>query len=68
MELALACVKLFHQAGSKVAFTYKHGKSEAEKLVSQFKENMVLPLKVDMESESEINDCVAKVVKEFGKN
>jgi 3-oxoacyl-[acyl-carrier protein] reductase len=63
--IGAACVKYFIQANSKVAFTYKQRKDEADKLAGQFKD--VLPVKADMESETEINACVEEVIKKFGK-
>lgn len=65
--IGAACVELFAKAGSKVAFTYKQAKGEADKLAAEYKEKQVLPVKADMESEAEINGCVEKVIKEFGR-
>ncbi|MBS3945985.1 MAG: 3-oxoacyl-ACP reductase FabG [Melioribacter sp.] len=61
-----ACVRLFAEANSKVAFTYKSSKQHAEKLENEFP-GMVKAYKVDMESEKEIFEMVDKVVKDFGK-
>lgn len=66
--IGAACVKLFSQAGSDVAFTYVNAAAEAEKLEKEFGGNSrVKAYRVDMSSESDINSCVQKVVKEFGK-
>jgi 3-oxoacyl-[acyl-carrier protein] reductase len=61
-----ACVRLFANANSKVAFTYKSAKQHSEKLEKEFP-GRVKPYKVDMESEKEIFEMVDKVVKDFGK-
>ena len=61
-----ACVKLFAEANSKVAFTYKSTKGQAEKLEKEFPEN-VKSYKTDMESENEIVETVTQVVNDFGK-
>lgn len=61
-----ACVKLFAEAGSSVAFTYKNAKLKAEELERLFP-GKVKSFRVDMESEKEIFEMVNKVIKEFGK-
>ncbi len=61
-----ACVKLFAKANSKVAFTYKSAKSQAETLEKKLGKN-VKAYRVDMESEKEIFDMIKKVAKDFGK-
>jgi len=61
-----ACVKLFSRANSKVGFTYKSAKSQAEKLEKKLGKN-VKAYRVDMESEEEIFEMVKKVAKDFGK-
>jgi 3-oxoacyl-[acyl-carrier protein] reductase len=61
-----ACVKLFAQANSLVAFTYKSAKTQSEELVKKLGVN-IKPYHVDMESEKEIFDMVAGTVKDFGK-
>ncbi len=61
-----ACVRLFAQANSKVAFTYKNAKEKAEKLEKEFP-GKVKAYCVDMESEKEIFDMVDQTVKDFRK-
>jgi 3-oxoacyl-[acyl-carrier protein] reductase len=61
-----ACVKLFAKTNSKVAFTYKSAKQQAEKLEHELDKN-VKAYRVDMESEKEIFDVVEKVAENFGK-
>jgi 3-oxoacyl-[acyl-carrier protein] reductase len=61
-----ACVRLFANANSKVAFTYKSAKQHAEELEKEFP-GKVKAYKVDMESEKEILEMVDKVVKDFGR-
>ncbi len=61
-----ACVKMFADAGAKVAFTYKVSKSRAEEIEKEFP-GSVKAYPVDMESEKKINDMVNKVEKDFGK-
>jgi 3-oxoacyl-[acyl-carrier protein] reductase len=66
--IGAACVKLFSQANSNVAFTYVSAAAEAVKLEKEFGGRVkVKAYKVDMSSEEQINSCVADVVKEFGK-
>ena len=68
-----ACVKLFLQANASVAFTYKNAKNKAEKLEKNFNGSSdtqfpkVKSYRVDMESESEINEMIAKVAGDFGR-
>jgi 3-oxoacyl-[acyl-carrier protein] reductase len=68
-----ACVKLFSQANSSVAFTYKSAKAQAEKLEKSFDRSSinqfpkVKAYRVDMESEYEINDMIKKVADDFGR-
>ncbi len=61
-----ACVKLFAKANSKIAFTFKSAKINAEKLENEFP-GKVKAYQVDMESEKDIFNMVDKVVKDFGK-
>ncbi len=63
--IGASCVKLFAAAGSKVAFTYKSAKKQADELVNEFPD-LVKSYKVDMESEADINNMVNNVVKDFG--
>jgi 3-oxoacyl-[acyl-carrier protein] reductase len=63
--IGAACVELFAKAGSAVAFTYKQAKGAADALAAGHKD--VLPLKADMESENEINNCVEQVINKFGR-
>ena len=64
--IGAACVRMFANAGSKVAFTYKSAKTKAELLEDEFSGN-VKAYRVDMESEKEIFEMVGLVEKEFGK-
>jgi 3-oxoacyl-[acyl-carrier protein] reductase len=65
--IGAACVKYFIAANSKVAFTYKQRKDEADKLTAQFNDKDIFPVKVDMESETDINKCVNEVINKFGR-
>lgn len=68
-----ACVRLFSQANSSVAFTYKTSKAKAEKLQnilndpSVNKNYKVKGYSVNIESEKEIFDLMEKIEKEFGR-
>ncbi|KAF0139244.1 MAG: oxidoreductase [Stygiobacter sp.] len=64
--IGAACVKLFAKAGSKVAFTYKSKKQEADNLEKEFP-GLIKGYQVDMESEKEIIAMVSSTEKEFGK-
>lgn len=64
--IGAACVKLFVQANSLVAFTYKNAKAETEKLEKEFGEK-VKGYRVDMESEKEIFDMVEQTAARYGR-
>jgi len=64
--IGAACVKLFVQAGSKVAFTYKSSKEIAEKLENEMN-GLAKAFHVDMENEKEIFEMVNQTEKLFGK-
>lgn len=64
--IGAAAVKLFAQANSKVAFTFKSAKQAADKLENLFP-GKVKGYRVDMESEKEIFEMVDNVIKNFGK-
>ena len=61
-----ACVKMFSNANSSVAFTYKNSSEQAQKMETQNGGN-VKSYRVDMESENEILELVNSVAKDFGK-
>ena len=61
-----ACVRLFAEANSSVAFTYKNAGAQSEKLESELG-GRVKSYRVDMESEKEIFEMVDKTVNDFGK-
>ncbi|MBI1937058.1 MAG: 3-oxoacyl-ACP reductase FabG [Ignavibacteriales bacterium] len=61
-----ACVKYFAKANSKVTFTYKSAKANAEKLEKEFP-GRVKAYRTDMESEQEIFNMVEQTAKEFGR-
>lgn len=64
--IGAACVKMFAEAGAKVAFTYKVSKSRSEEIEKEFPRS-VKAYSVDMESEKNINEMVCQVEKDFGK-
>ncbi len=61
-----ACVKLFSQANSSVAFTYKQATEQAQKIEKQYA-NKMKGYRVDLESENEISEMVNQAVKDFGR-
>jgi 3-oxoacyl-[acyl-carrier protein] reductase len=61
-----ACVRLFANANSKVAFTYKSTKEKSDELELKYP-GKVKGYQVDMESEKEIFEMVDEVVKDFGR-
>ncbi len=66
--IGAACVKLFSQAGAKVAFTYNSGKNEALSLVGKYSnENEIRPYEVNIKDENQIVECVKRVKNDFGK-
>lgn len=64
--IGAACVKMFAKAGSKVAFTYKSAKEEAEEKLEKEFPGLVKGFQVDMESEKEIAEMVDATNKAFG--
>lgn len=66
--IGASCVDLFADAGSDIVFTYINAKAEADKLTEKWKSKIkIKAIRVDMESEAEINNCAAEAIKEFGK-
>ncbi|KUO60760.1 alcohol dehydrogenase [bacterium BRH_c32] len=66
--IGASCVNLFAEAGSDIVFTYISAKAEADKLVEKWKSKVkIKAIRVDMESEEEINSCASDAIKEFGK-
>ncbi|MFC2135050.1 SDR family NAD(P)-dependent oxidoreductase [Bacteroidota bacterium] len=64
--IGAACVKLFAEAGSEIAFTYQRDKKSAEEIAAKFGgTTKIKAYKVDLDSEEEINNCIDEVVKEF---
>jgi 3-oxoacyl-[acyl-carrier protein] reductase len=61
-----ACVKLFAEANSKVAFTYRSAIEKAKLIEAKFPK-LVKAYHVNMESEKEIIDMVNQTEKDFGK-
>jgi len=61
-----ACVKLFSEADSSVAFTFKERKELAEKVQKRYGDK-TKGYKTDMESEREISQLVSDVVNDFGR-
>ncbi len=66
--IGAACVELFAKAGANVAFTFKSNKKAADELISKINlQNNVVSYRMDMESESDINQIVALIESDFGK-
>jgi 3-oxoacyl-[acyl-carrier protein] reductase len=61
-----ACVRLFSQVNSNVAFTYKNAKKKSEEIEKEIT-GRVRAYRVDMELEDDINSFVYNVEKDFGK-
>ncbi|MFA6596281.1 MAG: 3-oxoacyl-ACP reductase family protein [Ignavibacteriaceae bacterium] len=65
--IGAACVKLFHQAGATVVFSYKENNSAADTLVNSFSTKKPFPLQIDFNSESDIVEKVKFILNKFGK-
>jgi len=66
--IGAACVELFSKAGAKVAFTFKSNKKATDELISKINQpNKVVSYRMDMESESDINQIVALIESDFGR-
>ncbi|MCK9210268.1 MAG: 3-oxoacyl-ACP reductase FabG [Ignavibacteriaceae bacterium] len=65
--IGAACVKLFHQTGATVVFSYKENKSAADALVNSFSANKPFSIQIDFNSEIDIIDKVKFILNEFGR-
>jgi len=65
--IGAACVKLFHQAGATVVFSYKENKNAADTLANSFSTKKPFPLQIDFNSESDIVEKVKFILNTFGK-
>ncbi len=66
--IGMACVKLFAMAGADVAFTFNNGKTEAEKLVSEFfGSTKIKDYRIDLKHLNKIENTVERVIKNFGR-
>lgn len=66
--IGAACVKLFAETNSQIAFTYQRDDKAAEEVIAEYGgKTKIKAYKVDLESEEEINKCVEDVAKEFGR-
>jgi len=62
--IGAACVKLFHQAGATVAFSYNENESAAKTLINSFSSNLPLSVKIDFSSEKDIVEKVNLILDE----
>lgn len=66
--IGASCVKYFSIANASVAFTYNNSHSDAQKLVKRYsKLTNCKAYKVNLQNENEIQECVEKVIKDFGR-
>ena len=65
--IGAACVKLFHQAGATVAFSYKENERAAETMINSFSTNLPLSVKMDLSSEKDIIEKVNLILDRFGR-
>ncbi|MCS7052364.1 MAG: 3-oxoacyl-ACP reductase FabG [Ignavibacterium sp.] len=66
--IGASCVKYFSIANASVAFTYNNSYSDAQKLVKRYsKLTNCRAYKVNLQNENEIQECVEKVIKDFGR-
>jgi len=62
-----ACVKLFSQAGAKVAFTYFSDSDAAGKVINEFGKEKVSAYQCDISSRKNIAEMSEKVLSDFGR-
>lgn len=65
--IGAACVKLFHQAGAKIAFSYKDNERAAETIINSFSTNSPLSVKIDFTSEKDIVEKVNLLIDRLGR-
>ncbi|PJC59663.1 MAG: 3-oxoacyl-ACP reductase FabG, partial [Ignavibacteria bacterium CG_4_9_14_0_2_um_filter_37_13] len=65
--IGAACVRLFHQAGAKVIFSFKENKNAADALVNSFATNLPFALQIDFNSENDIVKKVVFILTHFGR-
>ena len=63
-----ACVRMFCNAGADVAFTYRSGKKNSEKLVSELTgKTKIKAYYVDLNKPEEIESSVERIIRDFGR-
>ena len=65
--IGAACVKMFHQAGATVAFSFKENERAAKALINSFSTNLPLSVKIDFSSEKDIVEKVNLVLNRLGR-
>ncbi|MDP3682682.1 MAG: 3-oxoacyl-ACP reductase family protein [Ignavibacteria bacterium] len=65
--IGAACVKLFHQAGATVVFSFKENEPAAKNLVDSFESNKPFPIQLDLISEDDIVKKVRFVLNKFDR-
>jgi len=65
--IGAACVRLFHQAGAKVIFSFKENKNAADALGNSFATNLPFALQIDFNSENDIVKKVVFILTHFGR-
>lgn len=65
--IGAACVKLFHQAGATVAFSFKENESAAKVLIYSFSTNLPHSVKMDLSFEKDIVEKVNLILNRFGR-
>ncbi|MDP3150958.1 MAG: 3-oxoacyl-ACP reductase family protein [Ignavibacteria bacterium] len=65
--IGAACVKLFHQAGAIVVFSFKENETAAINLVDTFESNKPVSVQLDLSSEDDIVEKVKSVLNKFDR-
>jgi len=65
--IGAACVKLFHQAGATVAFSFKENERAAETMINSFSTNLPLSFKMYLSSEKDIVEKVDLILNRLGR-
>lgn len=66
--IGAACIELFADADSRVAFTYRKNEASASELIASLSpKRQIKAYAVDIESEQDIKSTVEKIITDFGK-
>jgi 3-oxoacyl-[acyl-carrier protein] reductase len=64
--IGAACVRLFTQAGAKVAFNYQHARKQAEDLVRECGHDQTFGIQASLDSPGDGRELIAAAIDRFG--